>query len=83
LENAADPLHVGGAGLSALSDAELSTLIEVGVAGGMWARHKLDPGAVRVLLGLALLWPKGRSAVGLTAKGVQVLAEAAGSSPIA
>jgi hypothetical protein len=77
IENPADPLHVGGDGLPALSDAELSVLIEIGSAGGMWPRHKLDPAAVRSLLDAALLWPKGHSAVALTAKGIQTLAAAA------
>lgn len=76
-ENAADPLHVSGAGLPALSDAELSVLIEIGEAGGMWPRHKLDAAAVCSLLDAALLWPKGHTAVALTARGIQVLAAAA------
>lgn len=62
-ENAADPLHVSSEGLPALNDAELSVLIEIGEAGGMWPRHKLDAAAVRALLDAALLWPKGHSAV--------------------
>lgn len=77
IENPADPLHVGGGGLPALSDAELSVLILIGEAGGMWPRHKLDAAAVRALLDAALLWPRGRTAVALTARGIQVLAAAA------
>lgn len=77
IENPADPLHVSSGGLPALNDAELSTLIEIGEAGGMWPRHKLDAAAVRSLLDAALLWPRGRSAVALTARGIQVLAAAA------
>lgn len=77
IENPADPLHVGGDGLPALSDAELSVLIEIGSAGGMWPRHKLDPLAVKRLLDAALLWPRGYSAVALTARGIQALAAAA------
>jgi hypothetical protein len=50
MANPADPLHVSGDALPALNDVELSTLIEIGSAGGMWPRHKLDPAAVRVLL---------------------------------
>lgn len=76
-ENAADPLHVGGAGLPALNDAEMSVLIEIGGAGGMWPKHKLDAAAVRSLLDAALLWPRGHTAVALTARGIQVLAAAA------
>jgi hypothetical protein len=75
--NPADPLQVGNAGLPALNDTELATLIEIGTAGGMWPRHKLDAAAVKALLGAALLWPRGHSAVALTAKGIQALAAAA------
>jgi hypothetical protein len=75
--NAADPLHVGNEGLPALNDKELEALIEVGAAGGMWPRHRLDTAAVKSLLDAALLWPKGQSSVGLTARGIQVLADAA------
>jgi hypothetical protein len=77
IENPADPLHVGNTGLPALNDAELEVLIEIGAAGGMWPRHQLDAAAVKALLDAALLWPKGHSAVALTAKGIQVLAAAA------
>lgn len=80
MANAADPLHVSSDGLPALNDVELSTLIEIGSAGGMWPRHKLDPAAVRALLDAALLWPKGHSAVALTAKEIQTLAAAAKAS---
>jgi hypothetical protein len=73
----ADPLHVSGAGLPALSDVERAVLVEVGSGGGVWPRHKLDGEAVRRLLGLGLLWPRGLSAVALSARGIQVLAEAA------
>lgn len=72
-----DPLRASSGGLPALNDAELQTLIEIGEAGGMWPRHKLDDAAVRSLLDAALLWPRGQSAVGLTARGIQVLAAAA------
>lgn len=75
--NPADPLHVDGGGLPALSEEELAVLISIGEAGGMWPRHKLDAAAVRALLDAALLWPKGRTAVALTAKGIQTLADAA------
>jgi hypothetical protein len=78
--NPADPLHVSSEGLPALNDAELTTLIEIGEAGGMWPRHKLDAAAVRSLLDAALLWPRGRSAVALTARGIQALAAAAKAS---
>lgn len=75
--NRADPLHVGGASLPALSDAERAVLVEVGSGGGVWPRHKLDGEAVRRLLGLGLLWPRGLSAVALSARGIQILADAA------
>jgi len=76
-DNAAGPLHVGDQGPPALSDAELSVLIEIGKAGGMWPRHKLDAAAVRSLLNEALLWPRGQTALALTARGIQALAAAA------
>jgi hypothetical protein len=75
--NAADPLHVENAGLPALNDEELSGLIEIGEAGGMWPRSRLHPLVVKVLLDAALVWPKGQTALGLTARGTQVLAVAA------
>ena len=75
--NPADPLRVEHAGLPALNDAELWVLIEIASAGGMWPRHKLDPGAVKSLLDAALVWPKGHSGVALTARGIQVLADTA------
>lgn len=75
--NPADPLQVSSGGLPALNDAELSVLIEIGAAGGMWPRHKLDAAAVRSLLDAALFWPRGQTAVALTARGIQVLAAAA------
>jgi len=75
--NPADPLHVASGGLPALNDTELAVLIEIGAAGGMWPRHKLGVAAVGSLLDAALLWPRGRSAVALTARGIQVLAAAA------
>jgi hypothetical protein len=75
--NPADPLHVGSEGPPALNDAELAVLIEIGANGGMWPRHKLDPLAVKRLLDAALLWPRGYSAVALTARGIQALAAAA------
>jgi hypothetical protein len=75
--NPADPLQVSGGELPALNDAELSVLIEIGEAGGMWPRHKLDVAAVRSLQDAALLWPRGQSTVALTARATQVLAAAA------
>lgn len=75
--NPADPLHVASEGLPALTDDELSELIEIGAAGGMWPRSKLHPQRVKALLDAALVWPKGQVALGLTARGVQVLAETA------
>lgn len=77
MANTADPLHVGNDGLPALNDMERLVLIEIGQAGGMWPRHKLDPAAVKSLLDAALLWPKGQSGVALTARGIQALAEVA------
>jgi len=76
-ENTADPLHVASDGLPALGDDELDGLVQIGQAGGMWPRSRLHPRVVRALLGAALVWPKGQVALGLTARGVQVLAEAA------
>ena len=75
--NPADPLQVGGEGLPALNDVELATLIEIGEAGGMWPRHRLDIAATRSLMDAALVWPRGQTAVALTARGVQALAAAA------
>jgi hypothetical protein len=75
--NPADPLHVETDGLPALNDAELGALIEIGAAGGMWPRHKLNAAAVKSLLDAALLWPKGHTGVALTARGIQALAAAA------
>ena len=49
--NAADPLHVENAALPALNDDELSGLIKIGAAGGMWSRSRLHPQVVKALLG--------------------------------
>jgi hypothetical protein len=75
--NAADPLHVENAGLPALNDEELSALIEIGAAGGMWPRSRLHPQVVKALLDAALVWPRGQTALGLTARGIQVIAATA------
>jgi hypothetical protein len=48
-QNEADPLRVSSEGLPALNDTELAALIEIGEAGGMWPRHRLDLAAVRAL----------------------------------
>jgi hypothetical protein len=43
----------------------------------MLQRSRLDAQTVQALLEAALVWPKGQVALGLTARGVQVLAAAA------
>ncbi len=43
----------------------------------MWPRSRLHPLVVKALLDAALVWPKGQTALGLTARGTQVLAVAA------
>ena len=82
--NAADPFQVGvdrppatRPGSLALSQAELEALVAIGEGGGMLQRSRLDAQTVQALLEAALVWPKGQVALGLTARGVQVLAAAA------
>jgi hypothetical protein len=67
----------GGIELPTLGYDELDGLIQIGAAGGMLARGKLHPQVVRQLLDTALVWPKGHTALGLTARGIQILASAA------
>jgi hypothetical protein len=43
----------------------------------MLQRSRLHPQAVKALLEAALVWPKGQVALGLTARGVRVLAQTA------
>jgi len=76
--NPADPLHVGGDHLPALSDTERAALVKLARAGGNLPAADLDRQAVRRLREVGAVSLLGPVAVRLSVRGLQVLADMAG-----
>jgi hypothetical protein len=73
--NPADPLQLSGGGVASTERRRAVGADRDRRGGWDVPRHKLDAAAVRSLLDAALLWPRGLSAVALTARGIQALAQ--------